>query len=82
MVMPTVVEIKAKSIAFWDRELTTRCFWDFTEDGEERREPSVLEFIEATAKAEQLLSSAERISKNIMHSVQRMLDNPLSRKGR
>lgn len=83
VVIPAAFELMTRSMTFWDKERTTRCFWQFAEEGKAASVPTVPEVVEGDAIADVLLRKAETISAEVvdtiagvMHSTRRGGENP------
>lgn len=72
VVLPTGTELQYESLAFWDRERTTRSFLQFAAPGEENTPPAVDDFISAERAAPVTLAKIEAISDEVVASVEQI----------
>lgn len=66
LVMPCALELMTTSMAFWDKERTTRCFWQFAEEDNAASIAVVPEVLESNTNADVLLRKAETISAGVV----------------
>ena len=69
VVMPAAFELMTRSMTFWDKERTTRCFWQFAEEGKAASIPTAPEVVEGDANADVLLRKAETISADVVATI-------------
>lgn len=69
VVMPAGLELMTRSIAFWDKERTTRCFWQFAVATDATSTSIDPEVVEDDANAEALLRTAETISAEVVDRI-------------
>ena len=68
-----------QNIAFWDKELTTRCSWFFYKPGETPPIPSIEDFIHDEAVADDLLLKAESISAEVTAEISQFMNELLKK---
>ena len=72
-IIPAAFEIQVNSFSYFDKNKTTRSFWQFEREGHHIEIPNLEDVIYAESRTEELLNMVESLGSNVEESINEIL---------